>query len=203
MSVEYRGEKFAGHNKSKPVINPGDIINGFVVLRSELIGKNKTWVCKCKCGSEKRFWKLSAISRQKTCGCGTDEAGLTAKQRRSMLSRMNGYKSGARSRGFSWDLSYLDFVKTVTKNCFYCNSKPKIWDCVSGAPSVQKDNPHINPKDYKIKFTGLDRLNSDLGYAVKNVVPCCVKCNRSKNDMSLSEFKDHVERMYVWLFQKQ
>jgi len=114
-------------NSNALTINIGDSIGEFVVVRSELVGKNKTWICRCKCGSEKRFWKVSAISRQATCGCGLDDTGLTAKQRRSMLSRLHSYKSGAKKRGFDWDLEYEDFVEVTTKNCFYCNSEPKVW----------------------------------------------------------------------------
>jgi len=189
-------------NGNALAVNVGDLVGEFVVLRSEFVGKNKTWVCRCRCGTEKKFWKISAISGQKTCGCGTDEAGLTAKQRRSMLSRMQGYKAGARSRGFDWELSYVDFVKVATGNCFYCGVEAKTWDCVSNAPSVRKGSPNIKPQDYQIKFNGVDRLDSSIGYLSQNVVSCCVRCNRSKSDMTLDEFKSHVERMHKWLFRQ-
>jgi hypothetical protein len=183
--------------------NIGDKVGEFIVVGHECIGKNKTWICRCKCGADKRFWKISAIFKQKTCGCGTDDAGLTAKQRRSMLSRMHGYKAGARLRDFSWELSYEEFVKVATGNCFYCNAKPKIWDCVSNAPSVKKDSPNIIASNYEIKFNGIDRLNSDMGYIKENVVPCCTKCNRAKSDMTFDEFSEHIKRIYSWLSQKK
>jgi hypothetical protein len=192
-----------GRNNNALVISAGDKIGEFIVIRDEYVGKNRTWICRCKCGDEMRFWKTSMIGRQKTCGCGMDDAGLTSKQRRSMLSKMNGYKAGAKSRGFEWNLSYSEFVEVATGNCFYCNAEPKMWDCVSGAPSVRKDCPNINPKDYKIKFSGVDRLNSDLGYVPENVVPCCVSCNRAKSDLTIEEFKNLIERIYTWLFQKE
>lgn len=181
----------------------GKKINSFVVIGSDLVGKNKVWICRCVCGDEKTFWKFSSISRQETCGCGTDSAGLTAKQRRSVLSRMNSYKSGAKSRGFSWDLSYDDFVNITTKNCVYCNAPPKIWDCVSGAPSVTKDCPHVDSSLYEILFNGVDRVDSNDGYTVDNSVTCCTACNRAKSDMSIGDFKNQVERMYKWLFQNE
>jgi len=190
-------------NSNALSINTGDTVGQFVVVRSELVGKNKTWICRCRCGAEKRFWRASAINRQKTCGCGTDEAGLTAKQRRSMLSRMQGYKAGAKARGLVWGLAYCEFVGVATGRCFYCDAEPSKWDCVSGAPSVKKASPNAKPADYEICFTGVDRLNSSLGYTPENVVPCCVKCNRAKSDMSLSDFKNHVARMYAWLFPQE
>jgi hypothetical protein len=181
-------------------IDIGSKVNGFTVLRNEWLNKNKIWICACDCGNEKIFWKLSAITKQKTCGCGVDEAGLTAKQRRSVNSRMNSYKQGAKTRGFDWNLSYLEFVEITTKNCMYCDASPKSWDCISGAPSLQKDSPNVNSEDYQILFNGIDRINSDEGYDIDNCVPCCTSCNRSKSDLSLSEFKQHVERMYKCLF---
>lgn len=178
-------------------------IGNFELLRTELVGKNKVWVCKCTCGNEKVFWKYSSITKQDTCGCGTDAVGLTAKQRRSVNSRMQGYKNGAKKRGFVWELTYEDFVKITQQNCFYCGSDAKEWDCITNAPSLQKDSPNVNPQDYKIKFSGVDRLNSSEGYTLDNCVPCCTYCNRAKSDLNLSEFKDHVRKMYQCLFPQE
>jgi hypothetical protein len=189
--------------KEKDLLKYGEKVNTFTFLRTELVGKNKTLICACRCGAEKRFWKLSAIKRQETCGCGMDDVGLTAKQRRSMLSRMQGYKSGAKIRNFAWEITYEQFVKVATGNCFFCNAPPKVWDCVSNAPSVRKDCPNINPADYLIKFNGIDRLNSKLGYVMDNIVSCCVHCNRAKSDMTYNEFVDHVQRMHSWLYPKK
>ena len=184
-------------------IDIGSKINTFTILRNEWVNKNKIWVCSCDCGNEKVFWKLSAITKQKTCGCGVDEVGYTAKQRRSVNSRINSYKCGAKKRGLEWNLSYLDFVNITTKNCVYCDAAPKLWDCISGAPSLQKDSPNVKIEDYQIFLNGIDRINSDDGYTIDNCVSCCTSCNRSKSDLSLLEFKQHVERMYKCLFQKE
>lgn len=43
----------------------------------------------------------------------------------------------------------------------------------------------------------LDRLDSSLGYAKDNIVPCCTKCNYAKHMMSVSEFIEHVEKIYT------
>lgn len=177
--------------------------NSLTVVRSELIGKNKTWICLCKCGNEKRFWKFSAIKRQKSCGCLTDEAGLTGKQRRSFTSRLQSYKAGAKIRNLEWGISFEQFVKVASGDCFFCGSPPKVWDCVSNAPSVMKDTPNANPVDYQIKFNGVDRLDSKIGYVIDNIVSCCTNCNRAKSDLTYDEFVNHVERMYSWLSQKK
>lgn len=181
----------------------GDVIGSFVFIKTQLVGKNKTWVMKCRCGNIKIFWKKSAIIRQKTCGCGTDEAGLSGKQARSIKSRMQGYKSGAKKRGFEWLLSYEDFVRISTKACLYCGFEPKKWDCMTNSPSLKKDSPNVDARDYEIYFTGVDRYDSKLGYTVENSVPCCKNCNRAKSDMSFEEFKKHIKNIYQWLHHKE
>lgn len=173
------------------------------LLRTELRGKNKVYVCLCKCGKEKVFWKKSSIKRQKSCGCLIDDVGLSGKQRRSMLTRMQGYKNGAKKRGFEWGLTYEQFVSVATKPCFYCGLEPKKWDCMTNSPSLQKDSPNVNPNDYVIEFTGVDRMDSKKGYTEDNVVPCCVFCNRAKSDLSFDQFKLNLERTYKWLFQNK
>lgn len=189
-------------NTKQPKYQIGDTVGDFTFIRTQMHGKNCTWVMKCVCGEEKKFWKHSAIFKNKTCGCCTDATGLTGSQRRSMLSRLNSYKSGAKKRGLEWGLSTLEFLKIATLDCAYCGSPPKTWDCVSGAPSVQKDCPRIDPQKYEIRFNGIDRIDSRLGYVFGNVAPCCSKCNRAKNDMTVDDFRNHVTKMYLWMLKK-
>ena len=34
----------------------------------------------------------------------------------------------------------------------------------------------------------LDRIDSNKGYIIQNVVPCCRRCNVAKNDMSIADY---------------
>lgn len=43
---------------------------------------------------------------------------------------------------------------------------------------------------------GVDRISSDEGYVDKNMVPCCILCNQAKNNLSVSEFRDLIIRLY-------
>lgn len=187
---------------AKDLIQVGDVFGSLTVDRFELKGKNKTLVAKCSCGNEKVFWKTSAIKQQISCGCRSDLTGFTGKQRRSWNLRLQGYKNGAKKRGFVWELSFQDFVDISSKNCYYCNIEPQIWDCVSNAPSIQKDSPMSVWKDYLIYLNGIDRFDTTKGYTKDNCVPCCTYCNRAKSDMSFKDFKDHIERLSAWLLQK-
>ena len=60
-------------------------------------------------------------------------------------------------------------------NCYYCDSLPENCRKV-------KNNNEI------FLYTGIDRINNDLGYFKENCVPSCIKCNRGKMDRSLDEF---------------
>ena len=185
------------------VAKEGDKVGSFTLVRTDLVGKNKIWVCKCVCGEEKVFWKYSSILKQDTCGCGIDSVGYTAKQRRSVNSRLQGYKSGAAKRGLVWELTYEDFVRISTADCFYCGVKPKSWDCMTNSPSLQKDSPNVNPEDYVITFNGIDRFDSEGGYTLDNCVPCCTYCNRAKSDLSFTDFKRHIKRVYECLYPQE
>jgi hypothetical protein len=184
--------------KKEKKYNVGDKYGSLTINRFELRGKNHVIISVCDCGKEKVFWKKSAITRQKSCGCGINDFGVNAKQRRSWNLRLQGYKNGAKKRGFIWDLSLQQFIEKSSSPCNYCGVSPKIWGCKTNAKSIQKDSPNTNPNDYLISFTGLDRINSKIGYTYENVVSCCVYCNRAKSDLSEIEFINHIKKIYEW-----
>jgi hypothetical protein len=124
---------------------------------------------------------------------------LTKEQRRMLNSRFHSYKSGAKKRGFDWDLSYSQFYQLTTQSCTYCGSEPLELNYFEKAPSLQRESPNRDWSKYTIKFNGVDRVDSFLGYSEENCVPCCTNCNRAKSDMSFAEFKNHIERVYKWL----
>jgi len=157
----------------------------------------------CHCGKEKVFWKESAIQRQKTCGCGVDKSGNTKEQRRMLNSRLHSYKSGAKKRGFDWDITYKQFSEITQQDCAYCGIPAKRTNYFENSPSLQKESPNRDWDKYTIQFNGVDRVDSLQGYSIDNCVPCCASCNRAKSDMTLQDFKKHVKRMYEWLFQKE
>lgn len=43
---------------------------------------------------------------------------------------------------------------------------------------------------------GIDRLNNDLGYTIKNSIPCCSFCNKAKSQHSSDKFLSHIEAIY-------
>jgi hypothetical protein len=187
--------------KKDPEIVVGKKFGALTIQRFELRGKNNVVITACDCGKERVFWKKSAVKRQKSCGCGIDKNNLTAQQRRSWNFRIQGYKQGAKKRGYVWDLTFEDFVVVASQPCSFCGEPPRDWECFSNAPSVRKDSPLAKTALYVIKISGIDRLDNTQGYTKENSVPCCIYCNRAKSDLSFSDFKNHVEKMHQWLSQ--
>lgn len=71
----------------------------------------------------------------------------------------------------------VEEIRTIMlSNCHYCGGSPK--------------NRRIR---IAIKYTGIDRVDSNKGYISGNCVPCCNACNRAKSDMTLDEFNSWIK----------
>lgn len=88
---------------------------------------------------------------------------------KSVLRRYNKAQRKAKEREIEWGLSLEDYTALCNKPCYYCNNiLGKIVEC----------------------GVGLDRINSDIGYQLDNVLPCCQTCNIIKSDiLSVDEMK--------------
>lgn len=69
--------------------------------------------------------------------------------------------------------------------CYYC-----------GLENSNFIKDRIKKNDLVIKFNGLDRIDSNDGYYLSNVVSCCKYCNCAKNTMTQDEFKNFIIRLY-------
>ena len=49
-------------------------------------------------------------------------------------------------------------------------------------------------------YTGIDRMDNDLGYTTENTVPCCTTCNMLKGTMPYDDFMAWIARLteYHW-----
>lgn len=90
------------------------------------------------------------------------------------------YRNYKRREG---SLSFEDFIKISQSNCFYCNG-----DCLN--------NWH------GLKYNGLDRVNTELGYDINNVVAACKYCNFIKGKLPIDDFASHILKIYNNLFVK-
>jgi len=86
------------------------------------------------------------------------------------------YANCAAKRGISFNITSDIFLALAAAPCVYC-----------GATNTNT----ATRNQYAVKvwsYNGVDRVNSDLPYAIGNVVSCCKACNAAKSDMSLEKF---------------
>ena len=93
---------------------------------------------------------------------------------RSARRRFSESKNKAiKKRGINWTLEFEDYNRLIQLDCYYCGNK----------------------LGEKVKRScGLDRLDSNKGYELTNVVSCCNICNCIKNEhLTPEETKVAVE----------
>lgn len=157
-----------------------------------LYGKKRAcWLCRCDCGNEvAHLAKRLVQGGARSCGCAGDG------QRKSPSPPGRGdrirnvvhrnYRWSARTRGLCWELTDDDFDRLTTQPCFYCGLPPSLVKAMKGHPSFT--------------YTGIDRMDNNLGYAPENVVPCCTTCNMIKGAMPYADFMAWIARLTEYQF---
>jgi hypothetical protein len=151
-------------------------------------GKAK-WVCRCECGEETIVIGSHLLNGNTTsCGCAALEARSLTGQANTLddsgARSLYGHHVGAsQQRGIDFKLSYDEFLCLTSGNCTYCGSPP-----LKTIVSRKKKSPYV--------YNGIDRLDSNGIYEIRNCVSCCSVCNYSKRSMSYDEFLAWVSRVY-------
>ena len=140
-----------------------------VLKQTSTIGRRR-YLCKCECGNLTEVAANNLIgSKVISCGCALKGINL----RRPYEWLYTSLIRSAEERELAIDISYEDFVRfTTVTNCHYCK------DCVRWNPHSFMDAEGHRPRSYN-----LDRMDSNLGYLKHNVVVCCTRCNRAKNNL--------------------
>lgn len=190
-------------HKSK--YNVGDRINDSYTLiknyrRIRDYGYEWVWECKCDCGETFICRDVDYVLKRKLgCKHCTQSKIQTSKSKsecgfshKGLIRRLyREYERGAAKRNLQFEISEEKFIELITGKCAYCDSEPELH------------NGHLRymqKTEEPLKFNGIDRINTKLGYIEGNVVSCCSKCNYAKHDLSLNEFKDWVKKVYKKLY---
>lgn len=95
-----------------------------------------------------------------------------------------------RHKGRVVEISFPEACQLFSQPCSYCG--------FFGQKTLTKQVT-AGSRRYKYistaYFSGIDRIDSSLGYVHGNVVSCCKVCNRSKNDLPLDVWKDWARRL--------
>lgn len=94
----------------------------------------------------------------------------TKRWTKSLHGRFITYRSSARKRELEFTLTEQDVKNIVSQPCFYCNT-------------------------FKHITSGIDRVESSIGYILGNCVPCCHMCNRMKSNYSAEDFIEHCKKI--------
>lgn len=170
-------------------IQPGDKINRLTAIRFDHTGKHyrSYFLFKCDCGKEKVILgSLVASGNTKSCGCLSKEVGRSRRLENDLGVKRQiilQYKRHARNRNISYNISENDFIKLLSKNCFYCGLIPS---------NIKKTKNHTG-----FIYSGIDRIDSSKGYSKDNCVPCCEQCNKAKRNITKDEFAEWIKRVYT------
>lgn len=150
------------------------------------------WNVKCDCGKEKTI-RLYHVTREitKSCGCLQKENKhrlLPGESNFNVLFAV--YQKNAELRGIKFELTKEEFRKFTKKNCDYCGIEP--------STVFRRKNAN---GDYV--YNGIDRVDNNDGYNLKNSVTCCETCNTSKLSQTREEFENWIKRAYNHLFSKE
>lgn len=94
------------------------------------------------------------------------------------------YTTNATNRHVEWSLTREDFLELISQNCHYCGLPPsRVEDAYFGPPLI---------------WTGIDRVDNQIGYTKGNCVPACYDCNRAKSDLSYEAFISWIKRIAAY-----
>ena len=179
----------------KPAFETGQSTGAFIVIK-KLPSKQYTkvkagmWEVECiNCKSRKEL-TTSQVKSYSSCGCKQYEN--KTKPKGSGKKTPNGtnvfvnmlisiYKSNAKKRDIYYGLSYNDFSSIINSPCVYCGDANE---------NILKKSRY---KDFA--YTGIDRVDNEIGYTKNNTVPCCEFCNKAKLNKSEDYFKQKIMKI--------
>lgn len=171
-----------------------------IIEKDGMIGCSVAYKCICDCGNIYRGTSCGLRKGVlKSCGCGRYDKSmiLDPDRRKALLKKEYGNMNRRNEKDLGFppsDLSFNDFRYISSLNCFYCDKQPSNETKDGYSKSFQSD--------YILKWAGMDRLDPKGGYFKNNVVPCCGRCNKMKDQLTLEEFDDLSETHYIHHGQK-
>jgi hypothetical protein len=154
-------------------------------------GNRMYYTCLCDCGVTKDI-RVDVLKTgdTKSCGC-----------KKSELMKITRGKCGTKSK----EQKDVEFgVLNSTNKQPYEISYLRLHNCSKGRRLEftidlldYSENYYNKPCHYcgTGECTGLDRIDSSLGYLPTNIVSCCKICNSMKNTLSVDHFINHINKI--------
>lgn len=200
--LKAKKEKYVPSNKPRYTDHAGKKYGDWSIVSFVETKNNVTyWLAKCSCGTEKVVNVNTIVSgSSKSCGCKKllhvkekmiENGFWNYDEGTNFNNLLRLYKHNAKRRGIEFLLTDAEF-KNLTKNrCYYCDVEAKQQFIGNKGSPI----PYI--------YNGVDRKNNELGYILENCVSCCSQCNYSKNDLSLEDFDNWIDRVYKHKLSRQ
>lgn len=102
-----------------------------------------------------------------------NERDYNKERKANILTHYNEYVRSAMKKNLQFNLDAEQFEMLVNSHCHYCDE----YD--------------------ETRVIGIDRVNSERGYFIENVVPSCFICNRMKSDLARDDFLNHICKIYL------
>lgn len=167
------------------------------LLALEDVGRDKKqsvlWMCTCDCGNKITVNADSLRSgNTKSCGCyhkiRTRELFCKPPEETGLQKVFCDYRKSARNKQLRFELSKEEFKILIKSNCYYCGDTP---------------SNHLTQHGHPFKYQGINRLDNMQGYIPGNVVPCCIRCNKWKNNLTPAEFEAHIVKITEMLSRRK
>lgn len=161
----------------------------------EVKNRRSYWVCECRCGASRVVSRSNLVSGG-TSSCGCSRKGLRKYRAATINHEYNQHKQGGIKRGYGF-MAKEEWLSVAQLPCFYCGGldvRNKAVSCKNSKGYVALAAEEIPL--WNCALNGIDRMNSNVGYAFGNCVPCCETCNRMKASESVDDFLNHVRRIY-------
>lgn len=158
------------------------------IIGTRLKTCNCLW--KCECGNLKEA-RLNAVRRGRiqSCGCLRYEYVMKMANKLKLPigeaafnKLFNNYGRSAKKHNRTFLLNKDEFRFLTKQLCFYC-----------------KDPPYNISKNHDLNgeyiYNGIDRIDNNIGYEIKNCVTCCKICNKMKGTLTHDEFINHIRKV--------
>lgn len=175
--------------------------------------KKPCYFVKCDCGSPiKSILKSTLLDKRhpvSSCGCLVKEKAGFVSDREIALKKLLYIKLKERHvKTLKEDLkefiNFEDFCLRIEEPCYYCGLIETDTSMDTKSKMIVNNDIIYKPVTGTIyKHNGIDRIDSNKGYVVDNVIPCCKYCNIAKSDMTQKEFYDWIESVYNYYLKKE
>lgn len=167
------------------------------------VGKS-FWLCECECGKETVVYS-GHLKNGHTKSCGCLQVDIITKRSNGNTWGRKYETSQISSAKHAWQASYTDgcsfetFMILSQQPCYYCGEPPsnRFNKYITKRGTLTNDEVSVNwAEQGYFTYNGLDRIDSSVPHLENNIVPCCLKCNQAKNNMSVEEFKIWITKIY-------